>query len=835
LNIRKGRIKVKTMRFDRPISLFLAAWTLLFALKSTAAQQPTAPESRDALALYGQLNEVAVDPSQVYFIRGARINRGGINLYFDRGFIGFFTPVAGRITGATFLGEGEVLLIPPDPAEKRSLAQFTKSAVLEERFTSAYLRFTDGTARELLQEARRPEPGDPEQPANFAERWNTGLRALNVHYSVRILEDLLGRADMPFFQARVAGSRLGEFVVTDDERIPEAIQVTSLAQARGQTYDDVWCSFPSPTSRPRWDSVSVGSARIVSYKIETHIAEDNSLDGRAVLELESRSNEDEILPFELSPRLRVVDVEDEDGHKLVVFPEAASEDPATSERKGEWIAVALPSPYPVGSKFHLTFTYQGNVITDVGNGVLYVGSRGSWYPNRGGITRASFDLTFRFPERLTLVATGSRVEEGVADGWKHSRWVSDSDLSFAGFNLGAYQSREQKSDKVLIEVYATKEAEAALQKRYLSAHPPVVILAIPTMEGAKPAKLIPVAPPPPLDPAKLLDEVLSKASESVQYFSGLFGPFPYSSLALAQVPGDFGQGWPGLVYLPTLSFLPGTQLQQISGHPEGQDLDASLYIAHEIAHQWWGNEVSWKSYHDQWLSEGFATYAAALTLAREKDGDRKFHDLLQGYKHDLLSKNPDGETVESGGPIWLGQRLSSSVNPTGYDDIVYKKSCWVLHMLRSLMTDPKTGSDKRFFDALRAFVKAYTGRSPSTEDFLAQMDRYMTPSMDLDHNHHMEWFFADWVYGTGIPEYKLDSKTRRLAGDAYVVEGEISQSGVPGGFEMLVPVLADAGRGRSILLGRVAVSSTGGKFRFTTRFKPSRVAIDDEDLLAIVK
>ena len=117
-------------------------------------------KSIDPQGLFKQLEDVQLDSSQVFIIRDARISRGALNLYFDRGVIGFFEPVAGRITGATFKGEGEVLMIPPNPVEKRSLAQFTKSAVLEERFTSAYLRFTDATARHPLPKPRRAQPDE---------------------------------------------------------------------------------------------------------------------------------------------------------------------------------------------------------------------------------------------------------------------------------------------------------------------------------------------------------------------------------------------------------------------------------------------------------------------------------------------------------------------------------------------------------------------------------------------------------------------------------------------------------------------------------------------------
>jgi Peptidase family M1 domain len=795
-----------------------------------------APEIQNPLVLYRQLNQVKVDPSQIYVIREARISRNGINLYFDRGFIGLFTPVAGRITGAVFVGTGEVLLIPPNPAEKLSLARFTKSAVLEESITSAYMRFTDDTARELLRNAQKPDPADPEQPpADFAQQWNYGAGQLNAEYSTRILEDFLGAHDLPFFQARVEGVTLGRFELTDDELRPEAIRVDAFREVQGIAYGDIWCSYPSPASKPREDALRIGAAGVVAYKIDTRIGEDNSLEGRAELTLESKSSVARVLTFELSSQLNLLQATDEQGRKLIVLPEGARVEPSLAERSRDWFAVVLDAPQPVGSQFRLTFTYQGNVIKDVGNGVLYVGARGNWYPNRGFYSHAMYDLTFRYPERLTLVATGQCVEEGVSNGWKHSRWVSDGPFPVAGFNLGAYTSRQRTVGKVSIAVYATREAEAALAKRYQQLHPPAIGLTIPLPEGPRGVKIYQPPMPPPLDPSALLDEVLDRAANAVRYFDGLFGPFPYPRLTLAQIPGDFGQCWPELVYLPTLSFIPNEQRPQFDHHAEDLNVDPGIYVTHEIAHQWWGNEVGWKSYHDQWLSEGFASYAAALAMAQEKDGDRKFHELLDGYKQALLSKTPDGKTVESGGPIWLGQRLTNSLNPSGYDAIVYQKSCWVLHMLREVMTDPKTGSDERFFKMLRGFAEDYHGRNPSTEDFLKEASRYMTPQMDLDGNRRLDWFFDDWVYGTGIPAYKLNSKTRRLAGNRYEIQGTIEQSGVPDIFEMLVPVVAVRGRDRKVPLGRVVVGESGGKFRFAVGFKPSRVEIDAQNLLAVAK
>lgn len=325
------------------------------------------------------------------------------------------------------------------------------------------------------------------------------------------------------------------------------------------------------------------------------------------------------------------------------------------------------------------------------------------------------------------------------------------------------------------------------------------------------------------------------AAGAVRHFETLFGPFPYPGLAVSQVPGYHGQGWPGLIYLPTLLFLSESERTRMGLSGKKEEELTEVALAHEIAHQWWGNEVGWQTYHDQWLSEGFASYASVLHLAREKDGGRRVHELMQNYKQDLLAKTEKGDTIESGGPIWLGRRLSNSLNPDGYANIVYKKSCWVIHMLRALMTDTTTGSDERFFRMLRDFLAAYRDQYPSTQDFILYAEKYMTRDLDLEKNRRLDWFFADWVYGTGIPTYKLEARTRRLTAQKYIVEGTIEQSGVSPEFEMLVPLTAVYGKDSKTTLGRVNVGAGGGTFRFTTTRKPAHVAIDEDAILAVVE
>ena len=809
---------------------------LAVAVILLAARAPTlrAEDDSDPKVLLQKLNEEAIDPSQIYLIRNARFTRDRVNFYLNRGVIGFFAPVRSEITGAVFSGDGEVLVMPPDAVERRSLEHFTHSAILEEPFTSAYFRFTDETARELQSLAHRAEVEESLSMGSFASQWAPLVRRLNPQYSARVLMDLLGERTMPLLASYLTGTHLGSFQVEVDERLQEGIRVGAARQNQGRTFADVWCSFPTRRGETKFDALSLGPIRVKSYKVDTRIRTDNSLEARADLEIESQSDVERAFVFELSRLLRIHEVRDEAGDALTVFRGYGREEPGAETSSNDWIVVVLDRPIPAGRTFRLQFTYEGDVIADAGNGVLHIGERESWYPNRGLMHRAFYDLTFHFPDRLTLVATGDRVEEKSEGGWTHSHWVSRQPLSVSGFNLGAYDFREQNAGGLTIEAYATRQVESELTAKHLAMQviPDLGRHRGPTMEVPIPM-VGPAAAPP--DPAALLDRVTDVAAETVVHFEGLFGPLTISRLAISQVPGHFGQGWPGLVYLPTLSFLSRAEREHLGVDTQSPDLDNELTLAHEIAHQWWGNHIGWRSYRDQWLSEGFATYAAALQLTAGKNGPRRFHDLLRTYKTALLSKAPSGSTIESGGPIVLGQRLSNSLNPEGYANIIYKKSCWVIHMLRCLMSDGAVGPEETFFKMLRDFSAAYAGQSPSTADFVRHAEKYMTPALDLDRNHRLDWFFDDWVYDTGIPSYSLAVNIRRTTARNFVVAGEIQQSDVPADFEMPVPLIAHYGHDRSARLGWVVVGKAGGRFRFTTSEKPTRVAIDEDSILAIAK
>ena len=124
------------------LALFLGTW-------SAAVQAQSIPlTSGPVLPLYRALRDVGLDPQRVFQIREAEIDREDIHMWLNDGTIAFTQSVDGKVTGAFFEGDGEVLVRPPDRMERASLGRFIGAGVLEEKFSSAYLRFNDDTASE---------------------------------------------------------------------------------------------------------------------------------------------------------------------------------------------------------------------------------------------------------------------------------------------------------------------------------------------------------------------------------------------------------------------------------------------------------------------------------------------------------------------------------------------------------------------------------------------------------------------------------------------------------------------------------------------------------------
>lgn len=798
----------------------------------------------DGKTVLNELAQVSIDHRNTFKIREVNINRDALHLTLHRGTLAFFTPVHGRITGAVFVGDGEILVMPPNKIEKFQLNKFTGSPVLTERFLSAVFRFTDGTYDEIMKAVDESSPPEPAE-LSLENTWGEAVRALSLNLNFRILQNLLGDRPHAFFHAAINGQTQGWFEAIYDDRGFEPVLLGRVTQEAGISYPDIWCSFRSPrnkTGQTEIDLRQLQSYDIVAVDVDAEISATARLTATSTIHLKSMAEGERLLAFELSRELKLTSVEDENHHPLDFFQNSLLEASEIAQRGNDLIYVLLDRPISLNESITLVFRYSGDVITHLGNGIFFVGDRGTWYPNHGIFDAAHYHLKFHFPSSMALVATGNLIRETIQDSTKISEWDSEGNIGVAGFNFGDYLTTSQKMGQVEVSVFANRGLETVvrnLQQRLDQAR----AARMTNTPLTRPRGLIPIVPPEPvifpsINVQSMLSNIIHDTGSALHFFESWFGSYPYKKLAISQIPGRFGQGWPSLCYVSTLTFLTREQQVALGMDRDSQFLFSQLLRAHEIAHQWWGNLVTSRSYHDTWLMEGTANYSAYLFAASKDPKEKDFLEEMRHLKSHLLEKTREGQTVESAGPIWLGWRLFSSKTPTGYQNIVYDKGAWVIHMLRMMMRDSQNESDGRFIKAIKDFLERFRGEPASTEDFKKTIEQHMTAAMDLENNHKMDWFFDEWVYDIGIPEYQLSYTLGGTPEKGFVVSGKVEQSGVPAAFEMPVPVFAHYGN-HTVQIGTVTVSGEGTPFRLRlpgSKSKPSKISLNDnEAVLCAVK
>jgi len=797
---------------------------------AAAAVWASRPAESPQRKLYGELNALRVDRTRLYHLRQFALRRDAVRLVFEDGTLGLLEPYGGRVLGAVFSGNARILATPRDQAEKRSLSRFLGTPLVDQSASKVYLRFTDKTGEEVDAHLRS-SGARPVDDAAFLADWNPVVGNLNPTNSLRTLRDLDSSSPLPFFEVALVSSQQGVFEASVDDRRPEQVVLGQVKYREGGRYYDLWTMFPRAEGPGQPDS-----AAAVRYSIETTIQEDLGLRGRARMVLRGLRGGERILPLVLSRDLRVQSVRDESGQPLDFFQNEDLSEQQILRSGNDLLFVVLSADTQAGREFQLEVNYSGNVITAAGNNVFYIGQRGGWYPRASdSIAFCPFDLTFRWPRRLNLVATGRKGEEHEEGEWRVGRWTSDTPLAFAGFNLGNYTSASVDSGPVHITVNANQQLEEALYGLFRS-RTSLVSAAGPvgwrrTFDSWRFTDL--AGPVPPI-PAAVIGQLATDIGDALRSMEQWNGPFPFASLEVSPLPAALGESWPGLIYLSTMTFVPKEAQQRAGIEQRTRFSFSDLMPFHELAHQWWGNLSAFSGYRDEWIMEGLANYCALQYLDTRRPSDRVLSQTLEDFRGDLLAKLPGGQTADQIGPLALGQRLDSSLTPDGFRRVIYPKATWVIHMLRMMLQQPGAKDpDARFRGLLRSLLEKHHFAAISEADLREELVHIMTPQMDLESMHSMDWFFDQWVHATGIPHYSVDYKAERTS-KGYSIQGKLRQEGVPASFLARVPLYRSNAGAKPVLLGWVVTSGEETPFQFASAVKPEHLLIDSTQTLLAV-
>ena len=339
----------------------------------------------------------------------------------------------------------------------------------------------------------------------------------------------------------------------------------------------------------------------------------------------------------------------------------------------------------------------------------------------------------------------------------------------------------------------------------------------------------------PTPVAAALKEVGQEIADAIGFEQQWMGPLPYRQLEVSQVPGQMGQGFPGLLYLPSLSFLPVADQQRAGMSDSSQESLNAIVPYHEVAHQWWGNVVGWDNYRDQWLTEGLANYIALVGADADKPGSHLLDHWLEYYRKTLTVPDPNQKSIpDDAGPLVHGYRLNSSRDPDAYRKVVYGKGTWVFHMLRMMLQDPASKKpDEKFIGLLHALLESSRYRELTTEELQKAVERVMTPDMAVEGGHSMDWFFDQYVKSTGVPEYEVEFSVKPAA-KSFRVQGKLTQNNVPDDFVLRVPIYSQGQTGKPVLLGNVVTTGGETTFHFTSAVAPRKLLIDPQMTLLCI-
>jgi len=269
------------------------------------------------------------------------------------------------------------------------------------------------------------------------------------------------------------------------------------------------------------------------------------------------------------------------------------------------------------------------------------------------------------------------------------------------------------------------------------------------------------------------------------------------------------------------------------------DVERSLsnsVIAHETAHQWWGDLVTWSGYRDQWLAEALANYSSLMLLESQDPG--KFHAVLERYRDDLLTKDRDGVLLAEAGPVTLGTRLTSSRFPGGYEAISYGRGTWLFHMLRNMMLDgSRSGkarlsevsetrmADEPFTRALRKLRDQYQGKPMTTREMLTVFEENMPPALWFEGHKSLDWFYEGWINGTTLPRLELQNVKYNDKPGSTSITGTIVQKDAPQDLVTAVPVYSTLGS-RTVLLGVVFADGPETSFHLSAPAGARKAVLD---------
>ena len=691
------------------------------------------------------LHRLGVSAATQYAARNLTITAEDLQLVLQEGHV-FVVESGDGVTGMVLIGRGEMQFSPAPAAERGQVRIFSGSETLAARFDTAFVRLNPAEYETRVSTASLAEvPVDARQlrraQSVFAE---DAPKSFSLDLTDLSRDTWYLLPNYGDFLAEIRTRGHGTLTYARSTAEPEDVTLFDRARQRNIA---LYASPQKLSSRGRfYNEDELGDYDILHHDIDATIHPERAfIEGRTRMRIRVRAYALATLTVRLAEPLTVAGVASPEYGRLLHLRVLNQNS----------IVINLPTPLPRDAEMTLLIVYSGRLpsqgvdreaialepqrpddlpfIAPEPNYLL--SNRAYWYPQAPVTDYATARLRITVPEGYGCVASGELAQGfPIAVGDPATPNAARRQFVFSAVDPLRYLS-------VVISRFV-QVADTVVPIVEGGSTDPVIAELMP--DGSRAAGfrvrdrvgLTVQANPRQLGRGR---EAAAWADDILRFYASLLGDAPYPTMTLALVENEYPGGHSPAYFavlnnpLPTTPFFWRNDPANFSGFPE-------FFLAHELAHQWWGQGVGWKNYHEQWLSEGFAQYFSAL-YAQKAHGDETFVEMLRQFRRWAIAESDQG-------PVHLGYRLGHiKGDQRVFRALLYNKGAAVLHMLRRLV------GDEAFFAALRRFYREHLFQKAGTDD--------LQRAFEAETGRDLARFFERWIYGAALPRLRYDT---RIAG-----------------------------------------------------------------------
>jgi len=712
-SIKEDEFQVVTrILYENPHTVLLENWRL----RIEKTQDILSVISKEILGNSIRLYKIRIPGGEWQRVRRVEVRHTDLTLTFHDALV-FYDSLPEMETALLILGNGRVRFSPSPAREKHQLELMFKKRVFDEPLEYAFLRFSPTFFSKNITIDSDPDeqvpPPDSVKNQAYSLFTKHYPRAFTIEHSgdTRYLSTIPnGNEAVIDFKSRRHG--LFSYIYS-----PFAEEEVHLFQWREERLVNMYTPVENGASQKRL-FVSAGKGfDVLNYDLDVDFdPTDYFFYGKARIRIKAKFGSRERMRLKLNSRLRILSVHGEN-HEELYFSQ--------DKLRNNLYVYFVESPEE-GDEISFDIQYEGRIRTQSRpeEGLLlpqaadaaafrlskyktYLYTRQDyWYPAPPHDDYFTARMTITLPRDHAVVGSGTPTETREVSGiggqsqgdYRAYYFNVEFPVKYLAFIAGRITRMSREDAPIPVEYFKDDEF------------------------GSSPWN------------------VFEETKRIHRFYSSLFGPYPYEKISVVQRLWSQGGGNspPSFVVLNELprSSRRGGLVPAMS--PVDLRRWDEFFLAHEIAHQWWGQGISWDTYHDLWISEGMAQFAA-ISYLRHKYGEKAYAFILKRF-----SKWTNHNSYW--GPITMGTRLSH-MNFEAYQTIIYNKTALVLNMLQKLL-----GREK-FIKALKLFFQNNKYETVRTAAFF----RAFHDLGDLD----AASFFNPWFNSHGLPDIDVSQSVGR--------------------------------------------------------------------------